>query len=287
MYFSFILEDEKGNQIDFTQSQNQYIVSSIDGLTEPTATIATVGYATTDGSYLSSALIQTRNIVVNFNMCGIDIEAKRKKLYDVVKTGQYIKCKYKTKLYDVYAEGVVESCTINNFESLISGQISIICSDPFWYEEEEIEYNMELVTGAFVFAFSSDATPITTENSVPFSYYSNTAVTLVNNGIDTGVTIKATILRSLDTFKISNIDTGEYIEINYDFEEGDIITISTKPMNKTITLLRDGETINIINYLAEGSTWLSLPNGTSNFIVDKGTYAVSAIMYARTAYLGV
>lgn len=45
MFFSLILENAAGDQIDMTATANQYMTSQIEGLSPPPGTISTSGYA--------------------------------------------------------------------------------------------------------------------------------------------------------------------------------------------------------------------------------------------------
>ena len=91
MFFQLILENQNGEQIDMTTTANRYMVSEIDGLYPPSGTISTSTYAGMDGSYLNNAFIEKRNIVISFEMRGVNIENRRHTLYRVVKPSRYIK----------------------------------------------------------------------------------------------------------------------------------------------------------------------------------------------------
>lgn len=123
MFFQLILENSTGEQIDMTTTANRYMTSEIDGLYPPAGTISTSTYAGMDGSYLNNAFIEKRNIVISFEMRGVNIENRRHALYRVVKPSRYIKILYKTANIDVFAEGYVETCTVDNFGGKVSGQI--------------------------------------------------------------------------------------------------------------------------------------------------------------------
>ena len=112
MYFSLILENETGEQINLSTTANQYMTSKIEGLNPPAGTISTSSYAGMNGSYLNNAFIEKRNVVISFAMRGIGIEKRRHRLYHVVKPSRYIKIWYKTANIDVYAEGYVETCEV-------------------------------------------------------------------------------------------------------------------------------------------------------------------------------
>jgi len=105
MRFTLILENETGEQINMTTTANQYMTSEIDGLYPPAGTISTSTYAGMDGSYLNNAFIEKRNLVISFQMRGVNIENRRHALYRVVKPSRYIKIYYRTANIDVYTEG--------------------------------------------------------------------------------------------------------------------------------------------------------------------------------------
>ena len=83
--------------------------------------------------------------------------------------------------------------------------------------------------------------------------------------------------------------TDEYMQILGDIKDGDIITITTKTGNKTVTLEREGVTTNIINRLVSGSTWLTLKQGENKFYVraSEGLSSLKVRLIHRNAYLGV
>lgn len=136
MFFTLILENENGNRIDLSQTANKFMFSKIEGLNPPAGTISTSRYAGMDGSYLNNAFIEKRNVVISFEMRGFGVEKRRHELYKVVKPSRHIKIYYKTANISVYAEGIVETCEVENFEMLTNGQISIICPDIYWYSTE-------------------------------------------------------------------------------------------------------------------------------------------------------
>ncbi|MBO5369037.1 MAG: phage tail family protein, partial [Clostridia bacterium] len=107
MFFTLILENSSGDRIDMTTTANQYMTSKISGLHPPPGTVSTSSYAGMDGSYLNNAFIEKRNLVISFEMRGIELEKRRHALYRVVKPSRYIKVFYKTAGIDVYTEGYV------------------------------------------------------------------------------------------------------------------------------------------------------------------------------------
>ena len=288
MRFSLILENENGDQIDMTTTANRYMTSKIDGLYPPAGTISISTYAGMDGSYLNNAFIEKRNIVISFEMRGLTIESNRHALYRVVRPSKYIKVHYKTLAIDVYAEGYVETCNIDNFNSLTSGQNSILCPDIYFYSNLPVYAYYGKTTGAFHFP--------SPESDVPFPlgvYNTENTVSIRNNGdeigfqiiIDTDTSENAPAV-SADSPIIYDAATDEYFQIKGEILKGDRIIITTKTGNKTVTLIRNGIAENIINRLTVGSTWLTLRQGENRFRIDGGINLKITFMHTD-AYLGV
>lgn len=291
MIFNLNLENQSGEQLNLSTTANQYMTSKIDGLNPPAGTISTSTYAGMDGSYLNNAFIEKRNLVISFEMRGIGLEKRRHALYRVVKPSRYIKVFYKTAGIDVYTEGYVETCEISNFDALTSGQISIICPDPYWYSTSAVYAYYSQVTGAFHFPFPESDAPF------PLGVYSTTDnIIIQNDGDETGFTIQIEASSNETVPEIAaytptiyNADTGEYLQIKGEILKGDVITITTKTGNKTVTLTRNGVDSNIINRLVSGSTWLSLREGKNTFHVQavRGVKNLKVTLMHRNAYLGV
>lgn len=183
MFFKLILENANGDRVDMTATANQYMTSRVEGLNPPTGTISTSSYAGMDGSYLNNAFIEKRNIVISFEMRGVGVEARRHQLYKVVKPSRYIKIYYATAGIDVFAEGYVESCEVQNFEQLTTGQISILCPDIYWYSTTSVMAYYSQITGAFTFPFPTESNP---EPFILGKYNTQNMMTIVNDGDETG-----------------------------------------------------------------------------------------------------
>ena len=283
MFFTLILQNENGEQIDMTATANRYMTSKISGLHPPPGTVSTSSYAGMDGSYLNNAFIEKRNVVIPFEMRGFDVELRRHELYRVVKPSRYIKIYYSTKNISVYAEGIVETCEVENFEKLTSGQISILCPDIYWYSTETQTAEYSRVKGAFHF--------VCPDNDEPFPigiYNTQDMMTINNSGDEVGFTLEISGGPAKNP-TIYNALTDEYMQISGDIQKGDVITITTKTGNKTVLLEREGVVTNIINRLVSGSTWLNLKTGENKFYVraSDGLNNLKVRLIHRNAYLGV
>lgn len=109
------------------------------------------------------------------------------------------------------------------------------------------------------------------------SYLNNALdnIEIRNDGDETGFIIQIETMTDVTVPEIAavtptiyNADMGEYLQIKEEILRGDIITISTKTGNKTVTLTRNSVDSNIINRLVSGSTWLTLREGLNTFHVQ-------------------
>lgn len=282
MFFKLILENANGDRIDLSKTANRFMFSKIEGLNPPAGTISTSSYAGMNGSYLNNDFIEKRNVVISFEMRGIGIEKRRHELYKVVKTSRYIKVYYRTANIDVYTEGYVETCEIENFEQFTGGQISIICPDIYWYSTEMQIAKYSQILGAFHFIFPDDDKPF------PLGKYNTqNMMTVVNDGDEVRFTLEISGGPATNP-TLYNAETDEYMQIQGEIQNGDKITITTKTGNKTVTLEREGVTTNIINRLVSGSTWLTLREGLNRFYLrGTGLQNLKVKIIHTNAYLGV
>lgn len=183
----------------------------------------------------------------------------------------------------MYAEGIVETCEMENFEMLTKGQISILCPDIYWYSTETQIAEYSKIRGAFHFIFPDNDEPF------PIGQYSTQNImTIVNDGDEVGFILEISGGPAKNP-TIYNAATDEYVQILGDIKDGDVITITTKTGNKTVTLEREGVVTNIINRLVSGSTWLTLKQGENKFYVraSEGLSSLKVRLIHRNAYLGV
>ena len=144
--------------------------------------------------------------------------------------------------------------------------------------------------GAFHFPFPESDAPF------PLGVYSNSNLfSIINNGDETGFTLRIEALPSDIPQEVVAVtptiynENGEYLQIKGDILTGDVITVTTKTGNKTVTLTRNGVDSNILNRLVSGSTWLTLKEGTNIFRVEavRGVKKLRVTLMHRNSYLGV
>ena len=102
---------------------------------------------------------------------------------------------------------------------------------------------------------------------------------IINNGdLDTGVVITIEAIGQVVTPKIYNIDTSESMILNTTLQDGDLVTINTRRGEKSITLLRNGVTTNLIGALADGSSWFELVPNDNLFTIAADSLAENMVV---------
>ena len=86
-----------------------------------------------------------------------------------------------------------------------------------------------------------------------------------------------------------NLTTSEYIKINAEMQQGDVIRINTNRGQKSIVLIRDGIETNILNARDRGSAWVQLVAGENEIAygADEGSENLTATFTTENKYMGV
>lgn len=252
-------------------------VGSITGLGPPKATLASTEFATTDGSIITSTRIPSRNIVFKLYMWPTKkiplVEDCRLLTYKYFPIKKEVTLLFRTDNRLAECKGVVESNEPDIFSSQESATISIICSDPFFYEKELTEDSFTGVKSLFEFPFSNESL---TEDLIELSELrlDNRVILTYRGDVDTGILMKILCLGKVTDIVIYNIETLEKMKINAEkihlltgseLKEGDEILISTYPGKKSCELLRDGVYLNIISALDRNPDWFKLSPGDNVF----------------------
>lgn len=265
MIFSKV-KTSRNTVLDFTNS-NKFCLYDIDGLNPVTATINTTEFATSDGAMFNSARIGTRNIVLYVKIYP-EIEQNRLLLYSFFKIKSDVTLYFRHDSLSVYITGKVESFELDHFSNSQVAQISILCADPYFRAAETQTVEFSNVISLFEFPFMNP--PVGLE----FSRIEKVKTKIINAGeMPTGVTIQlyAKTSEVLNPV-VYNLTNNTFLGLNFDMNQGDLITITTHFNNKKVTLLRDGVETNILYAVQEGSTWLQLESGENeiSYSCDEG-----------------
>jgi len=141
-------------------------------------------------------------------------------------------------------------------------QISIICPDPYFKSVNEIVADISNTLALFTFPFS-----INLNEEIAFSLYEEPRTANVYNNSDgsTGTVIEALCINDISSIRIQNTRTGEFFEVDYNFEADDLIVINTNKGVKSAILRRGTTELNLFSYIYQGSTFFQLNAGNNQF----------------------
>lgn len=281
------IENANGSVMILTGNEVAYQVVEIIGLNPPQAQINTALSAGIDGARYNSARLEMRNIVLTVKING-DVEVNRQNLYKYFRTKEWCKFFYTNRNRDVYIDGYVESVACDLFTNDERAQISILCPDPYFRDLEMIVTDISSTIGAFEFPFA-----INIGQPIPISVFDSSRAVNVYNDSEAavGVIIDITIAGSVNTIEIRNTQTGESFVLDYAFIAGDQIAVNTNKGQKSVTLLRSGQTTNLFTAMRRGSVFFQLAVGDNLFIylADSGANnsLVDVVFSHSNIYRGV
>lgn len=261
----------------FNPDESGFIIKNIDGLGPVKANINFKELATNDGSIDNSARLSSRNIVMSLQFIeSPTIEETRLKSYKYFPIKRNIKFLIETDNRICETIGRVEANVPTIFSNAEGCQISILCSNPYFYSAGENGANQTIFYGTdplFEFPFSNESL---TEDLIEFGSIENrTEGTIYYDGdAEIGITIRIHAVGEAAGLVIYNTKTRELMRINDDklkslmgsgIQAGDEITITTSRGEKGIYMLRSGVTTNILNSLEKPIKWFQLSKGDNTF----------------------
>jgi hypothetical protein len=280
--YSLSVKNARGDKLQLSFNPD-YAVRA-EGLNALSANINTTKSAGADGSKVNSMALNERNIVLYLKIRP-PIEINRNRLYKFFNAKNKVRLFYKNKLVNVYIDGVVENFDCEPFSEKETAIVSIICNDPYFKAADETVYNFTRITPLFEFPFAIAA------EGIPFSELTRLTTLTVNHGdVESGVIVEfyATAPQILNP-SFYNRTTQKRITLLFDMEQGDKIVINTNRGEKSITLIRDGISSNIINAMDSGSDWVTLEAGENeiSFDADHGGENLNVTVTTTNKYMGV
>lgn len=267
MGYTLRAENEYNDSIDLT-GRRDMAVTHAEGLHPPAAVVNMDPLALSDGALFNSSRVGTRNVVITVHFTR-NPEACRHDIYRVFKPKRAIRLYYTNWTRNVYIDGRVESVVVDLFAQMQNAQISILCPRPFFRDIADGVTDFTTVTSLFEFPVEFP------EEGIPFSEVASYAEKAVLNAgeVETGVRIEFQTRGTVRHPGFYNTTTGEGFVLDYDFIAGDAVSINTLPGEKRATLVRDGISINLLNYIQPGSSWLRMTVGDNVFAYTAETGA--------------
>lgn len=251
-----------------------YSVQDIDGLDPVKATLVSSAFGQLDGEQFQSARREKRNIVLTLgyeaDYVSDTVQDLRKKLYGFFMPKSRVLLRFfQTGEPVVQIYGRVESFDSKKFVKEPVAVISVVCFDPDFYNPTPV-----VLPGA------------TTASSVETTHvYPGT--------VETGILFRLFINRSdLTEFTFNHrppddsLRSLEFIAAT-PFMDGDMLSISTIPGNKFVTLTRAGVDTSVLFGVSPQSNWISFFPGNNKFFVSAGGAGIPYQIEYTTKYGGL
>lgn len=283
MAYRLFAENERGERLELTGNRN-FDVLSVDGTSPPAAAINTVPIVGLDGTRFNSSRVEQRNIVLSLNIHH-PIEDNRIVLYRFFRSKRWVRLIYENSHRRVYIDGYVETFENNLWTELQQPQISIICPQPFWISDTDTAVDFSNVLPLFEFPFDIPA------EGIEFSQLLTVMTATVDVGeVQTGGVIRFHALADgVENPKFFNETTGEFFGVDITMQLDDLIIVNTNQGQKSVVLIRDGTTTNLLSQRTVGSVWLQFISGvnTVSYGADSGDVKLLVDLTIVRKYEGV
>lgn len=307
MIYSLAVTNYLGDRIKLELRKPEhtgFLIKSISGLGPVKANVNTTEVATNDGSMFNSARLSQRNIVIQLafmhSIYGEDIEEVRQKSYKYFPIKKNVELIIETDNRYVRTTGYVESNEPDIFNKQEGSQISIICPDPYFYSASEDGNNVTdfySIDPMFEFPFANESLTeplllfgeiqIKTEGVITYQGDSEIGVMIYIHAIGPASYIK---IYNTETREVMSIDTAKLQKLTgKGIVTSDDIIINTLKGEKSITLVREGVSYNILNCLDKNTDWFTLTKGDNifAFTADIGVTNLQFRIENKVIYEGV
>lgn len=307
MIYSIVVTNYLGDRIKLELGKpdvSGFLIKSITGLGPAKANVNTTEVSTNDGSLFNSARLSQRNIVLDMvfinTVYGESIEDLRQKSYKYFPLKKSVELTIETDNRYVKTTGYVESNEPNIFSSQEGTQISIICPDPYFYsagEDGNNVTNFYSIDPMFEFPFSNESLdePLLVFGEIQIK---TEGVITYHGDSEIGVMIYIHAIGPVTNINIYNTETREVMRINTEkissltgkgIVASDDIVINTAKGEKSITLIREGVSYNILNCLDKNTDWFTLAKGDNifAFTADSGVTNLQFRVENKVIYEGV
>ena len=307
MIYSIVVTNYLGDRIKLELGKpdvSGFLIKSITGLGPAKANVNTTEVSTNDGSLFNSARLSQRNIVLDMvfinTVYGESIEDLRQKSYKYFPLKKSVELTIETDNRYVKTTGYVESNEPNIFSSQEGTQISIICPDPYFYsagEDGNNVTNFYSIDPMFEFPFSNESLdePLLVFGEIQIK---TEGVITYHGDSEIGVMIYFHAIGPATNINIYNTETREVMRINTEkissltgkgIVASDDIVINTAKGEKSITLIREGVSYNILNCLDKNTDWFTLAKGDNifAFTADSGVTNLQFRVENKVIYEGV
>lgn len=283
--------NDRGESVEFSRASPFHVnMSDVTGLSDIRNAIYTTNSMGQDGDTYLGNRIQSRDIEIPGSIARRnkdEVVTLRRKLNHTLnpQIGGRLVYEYGDFRREIGCR--VDNAPIFTKRSIFQDfSVQLVCHNPFWQDEAESKTDIAAWIGGLEFAVE-----IPMDSGMEMGYREPSRIVNVFNSGDvkSGLRIDFRALGTVADPSILNIDTGEFIKINYTLEAGDVLTVSTYYGEKGVTLKRGFESIDAFRYLDVDSSYIQLEVGDNLFRYDAGSNVegLEVSIYFKNQYLGV
>jgi hypothetical protein len=230
---------------------NGIYLKDIQGLDPVKATIVTSSFANLDGSQLHTTKREERNIVMKVvidpDYSTDSVRSLRRHLYSFFMPKTPVDLRFiDDDGLEVNILGRIESFESPIFTDKPQADISIICFDPDFVDQEPVETSGNTTSGS---------------TEVLYDYVGT---------VETGINFKLYVDRTLTQFTIYHRPPDgimRTLDFAANLVAGDVVEINTVPGNKYAQLNRTGTVSSLLYAVSPQSNWISLEEGNNHIRV--------------------
>ena len=308
MFQSMTVTNARGDTLDLpirNPMATGYNVVAIDGLGPVDAVLQTSNTLTTDGVIFNGARKDEREIVINlayYPESGKSIEDLRHGTYKYFPEKEEVTLVFHADTRSVSTTGIVESNDVSIFSEKEGSSIVIKCPDPWFRIDNESNRvtSFSNVEPVFEFPFNWANNPVGEPKPLWFGAIKNMhSKNIVYDGeSEVGVIIRMSFDAPVRNIRIYNEEAGQEIDVFTDkvkliiadgIKPGDELVICTIPKRKSVEIIRDGISYNILNAINRDVRFITLHKGANTIVysADSGVDNIRMSIENETLYTGV
>lgn len=264
-----------------------YIVTNKEGFSNVESIINTVKSPYQDGNTITNTTLNSREIVMEgefFNRGGQSVKRHLIKVFNPKLSGilryecegivRIIHCRPR-------ATPFIQSTNLATTPFIVE----LYAANPYWKSLYENKVTGTSVVNNLEFPLEI------LESGIEFGYTQSGSILQIDNigDVAAGMKIEFKAVGGVSNPSLLNITSREYIKVNRDMANGDIIMVDTNFQSKTIELERNGAITNSFSDIDTGSTFIQLDTGISTFKfdADSGLENLDINIYFTPQYVGV
>lgn len=269
-------------------------IISVEGFESPDYVVNTASSAISDGSVMVGKKVAERTLIITFGIDeGVDKDFYRRRVQSFFNPKNNFNIRYNYGYSCAQINGEVTSFgweTITSMWDTLVGTVEIKCPFPYWSDIDNFGQNLAEITPQLKFPLAfvtfNKLKKSKPKMAMGFKKLSDTVILENKGDVPTGLEIHFIAKRgAVSRPKLTNLTTGEFIEIYTEMAYGDVVIVNTTVGSKSITkngsnIFKDKNRLSTMFQLVIGDNRVKY-DATNNYI------NLDVKLYYTPKYLGV